>query len=163
MSRSITKHSRSVYGVPNGIQVTDEGIWVVDQLTDRHDVAPALAQADRLAAPLERNDLVDDEGEPLRRDAECVYCRLHVGDVAVVVGPEHVDNPVEAPLYELIVVVADICAEVGGSKAATADHDNVFTLPEQLRREPARAVALDDVAVLLKQVNRGIELTIFEQ
>ena len=35
MTRQITRHSRAIYGVPNGIQVTDEGIWVVDQLTDR--------------------------------------------------------------------------------------------------------------------------------
>lgn len=35
MGRSIEKHMRAVCGVPNGLQVTDEGIWVVDQLTDR--------------------------------------------------------------------------------------------------------------------------------
>ena len=35
MSRSIRKLMRAVYGAPNGLQVTDRGIWVVDQLTDR--------------------------------------------------------------------------------------------------------------------------------
>ena len=35
MSRSIRKHMRAVYGAPNGLQITDRGLWVVDQLTDR--------------------------------------------------------------------------------------------------------------------------------
>ena len=35
MSRKIRKQMRAVYGCPNGLQVTDEGVWVVDQLTDR--------------------------------------------------------------------------------------------------------------------------------
>ena len=26
---------RSSYGVPNGLQLTDEGLWMVDQVTDR--------------------------------------------------------------------------------------------------------------------------------
>ena len=35
MSRIISRYMRCVYGVPNGLQATDEGLWVVDQLTDR--------------------------------------------------------------------------------------------------------------------------------
>lgn len=35
MSRTITNYMRAPYAVPNGIQSTDEGLWIVDQLTDR--------------------------------------------------------------------------------------------------------------------------------
>jgi streptogramin lyase len=35
MARKIENVGRSPYGVPNGLQVTDEGLWVVDQITDR--------------------------------------------------------------------------------------------------------------------------------
>ncbi len=34
-THTITKRFRTLYGVPNGLQVTDEGLWVVDQFTDR--------------------------------------------------------------------------------------------------------------------------------
>ena len=35
MSPTIEKVFRSPYAAPNGLQVTDEGLWIVDQLTDR--------------------------------------------------------------------------------------------------------------------------------
>lgn len=35
MGRKIEKLFRSPYGVPNGLQVTDEGLWIADQITDR--------------------------------------------------------------------------------------------------------------------------------
>ena len=35
MDVTITNMFRSSYGVPNGIQLTDEGLWIVDQVTDR--------------------------------------------------------------------------------------------------------------------------------
>ena len=35
MENKISHYMRSPYGAPNGLQVTDEGRWVVDQLTDR--------------------------------------------------------------------------------------------------------------------------------
>jgi hypothetical protein len=35
MAAKIEKLFRSPYGVPNGLQVTDEGLWIVDQITDR--------------------------------------------------------------------------------------------------------------------------------
>ena len=33
MTRTIEKLFRSPYAVPNGVQVTEEGLWVVDQIT----------------------------------------------------------------------------------------------------------------------------------
>lgn len=35
MSRKIENLFRAPYSVPNGIQVTHEGVWIVDQITDR--------------------------------------------------------------------------------------------------------------------------------
>jgi sugar lactone lactonase YvrE len=35
MTRTIEKLFRSPYAVPNGVQGTEEGLWVVDQITDR--------------------------------------------------------------------------------------------------------------------------------
>jgi streptogramin lyase len=35
MTRRIEKLCRAPYAVPNGMQVTDEGLWVADQITDR--------------------------------------------------------------------------------------------------------------------------------
>ena len=35
MTPKISRYMRAPYGAPNGLQVTAEGLWVVDQLTDR--------------------------------------------------------------------------------------------------------------------------------
>jgi hypothetical protein len=35
MTRKIEKLFRAPYSVPNGLQVTSEGLWIVDQITDR--------------------------------------------------------------------------------------------------------------------------------
>lgn len=35
MARKIETLFRAPYAVPNGLQVTDEGLWIVDQITDR--------------------------------------------------------------------------------------------------------------------------------
>lgn len=35
MTRTIEKLFRAPYSVPNGLQVTDDGLWIVDQITDR--------------------------------------------------------------------------------------------------------------------------------
>ena len=35
MDRKIERVFRAPYAVPNGLQLTDEGLWIVDQLTDR--------------------------------------------------------------------------------------------------------------------------------
>ncbi len=35
MQRKIEKLFRAPYGVPNGLQVVEEGLWIVDQITDR--------------------------------------------------------------------------------------------------------------------------------
>lgn len=35
MARKIQKLFRSPYAAPNGVQITDDGLWIVDQITDR--------------------------------------------------------------------------------------------------------------------------------
>jgi sugar lactone lactonase YvrE len=35
MTRTIEKLFRSPYSVPNGLQITNDGLWIVDQITDR--------------------------------------------------------------------------------------------------------------------------------
>ncbi len=35
MTPRISRYMRAPYGAPNGLQVTNEGLWIVDQLTDR--------------------------------------------------------------------------------------------------------------------------------
>ena len=35
MAREIEKLFRAPYAMPNGLQVTDDGLWIVDQITDR--------------------------------------------------------------------------------------------------------------------------------
>ena len=35
MTPTITKYMKAPFTVPNGLQTTDEGLWIVDQLTDR--------------------------------------------------------------------------------------------------------------------------------
>ena len=35
MSRKMEKLFRAPYSVPNGLQITDAGLWIVDQITDR--------------------------------------------------------------------------------------------------------------------------------
>ena len=35
MSRTVEKLFRAPYGVPNALQVVEEGLWITDQITDR--------------------------------------------------------------------------------------------------------------------------------
>ena len=35
MKVKIENQFRAPYGVPNGLQLTDDGLWIVDQMTDR--------------------------------------------------------------------------------------------------------------------------------
>ena len=66
------------------------------------------------------------------------------GDVAVVVGAEHVDQALEAAL-ELVPVVGDVGGEVG-RLAVGADQDPVLVVAEVGRAQPERALALVGVA-----------------
>lgn len=46
MPHSIEKLFRAPYSVPNGLQVTNEGLWIVDQITDRVALVEITAASD---------------------------------------------------------------------------------------------------------------------
>ena len=56
-------------------------------------VAAALRELDDLRPALQRHELVDDDRQPLRVDAERLDRRLHARHVALVVGAPDVDRP----------------------------------------------------------------------
>ena len=72
----------------------------------------------------------------------------HPRDVAVMVGAEHVDQPVEAAL-ELVPVVGDVGGEVG-RLAVGADQDPVLVVAELGGAQPERALVAVDVAALAR-------------
>ena len=71
---------------------------------------------------------------------------LEPGDVAVVVGAEHVDAEIEAAL-PLVEVVGDVAGDVGGLTVAL-DDDAVLVVAEVGGAQPGCAVLLVDVAGL---------------
>ena len=91
-----------------------------------------------------RDHLHDRRLEAVRVDAERRERRPHPRHVAVVVGAEDVDQPLDAAL-ELVEVVGDVGGEVG-RLAVGADQDPVLVVAEVGRPQPDRALALVDVA-----------------
>ena len=55
MPTQIEKVFRSPYSVPNGLQVTDEGLWIVDQITDRVSLVEITADIDYTVPKLIRD------------------------------------------------------------------------------------------------------------
>ena len=55
MPTKIEKVFRSPYAVPNGLQVTDDGLWIVDQITDRVALVEITADADYTVPKLIRD------------------------------------------------------------------------------------------------------------
>jgi hypothetical protein len=51
MARKIEKLFRAPYAVPNGLQVTEEGLWIVDQITDRVALVEPNAPTDYYGVP----------------------------------------------------------------------------------------------------------------
>lgn len=48
---TFTKLFRAPYAVPNGLQVTDEGLWIVDQITDRVMLVEMAGKLDYYGVP----------------------------------------------------------------------------------------------------------------
>ena len=55
MITKIEKVFRSPYSVPNGLQVTDDGLWIVDQITDRVALVEITADEDYTVPKLIRD------------------------------------------------------------------------------------------------------------
>ena len=95
--------------VPAGRVDTD----LVEKLVEEDDVPPSLRHLARLAALGQVDELVDEDLHVLRVAAERARDRLQACDVAVVVGPEHVDEPLVPPV-PLEPHVRDVDREIRG-------------------------------------------------
>ena len=113
---------------------------LVDELVEEDDVAAPLRHLRGLAAAGQVHELVDEHLERVPRVTEHLRERLEPPDVAVVVGTEHVDEPVE-PLRELAPDVRRVRREVG-RRAVRPDDDAVLVVAVQARARPERAVLL---------------------
>ena len=113
----------------------------VEELVEEDDVAAPLRHLLRLARPRRggragRSSTSTD----VARVAEHLRERLQARDVAVVVGAEHVDEPVEAA-RELPPDVGGVLREVR-RRAVRADEDAVLVVAVRARARPQRPVLL---------------------
>ena len=111
-----------------------------------HERAGALAHLLRLAPLDEADELDGGHLEPLRVVAAGGEHRAQARDVAVVVGPEDVDQDLVAPAG-LVEVVGDVGGEVGRVAVAAHEHP-VLGVAVVGRAEPGRALGLVGVARL---------------
>src|SRR6266540_858003 len=112
----------------------------VDQLAEEDDVPAPLRSLLRLTSFDDVDELVDRHLDAIAAVAEPVGERLQARDVAVVIGREHVDDPVE-PALELVPHVRRVAGEVGEA-AVGADDDPILVVAVRRRPHPAGAVLL---------------------
>lgn len=60
MMTSFTKLFRAPYAVPNGLQATDDGLWIVDQITDRLMLVERTGELDYYGVPMMIRDIPSD-------------------------------------------------------------------------------------------------------
>ena len=101
------------------------------------------------------DELVQQRFEPIGVVAEHRGRRLQARDVAMVIGAEHVDEPVE-PARELVAYVRDVCREVEKAPVRGADQRAVLVVAVRRRASPHRPLGL--VGVELCDRVRGLEL-----
>jgi hypothetical protein len=128
---------------------------VVDQLVEGDEGALPLRHLRPLPALDEVDHLNDLRLEPIRVLSKGADRRAHPRDVPVVVGAEHVDQPIRAPL-ELVVVVGDVRGEIC-RLAVGPDQHAVLVVPEGRRSQPYRTLALVDVPMVAKRGHRGLQ------
>ena len=136
-------HRRADQAVARGIHADR-----LDQVVERDHGAGPLAHPDRLAVTHQVDHLPDQHLDGGRVVAERGGRRLEPGDVAVVVGAEHVDAQVETAL-PLVQVIGDITGDIGRVPVAL-DHDAVLVVTKSAGTQPACAILLVNVAVLAK-------------
>ena len=103
------------------------GPHLVRHLPQGDDVPRPLGEAHHLAAPLQRDKLVEDEGQAIRVQPKSLHHGLHAGHMPLVVSAPDVNDPVEAPHHKLVVVIGDVGGEVAGLPVG-ADDDVVLVL-----------------------------------
>ena len=130
---------------------------LLDHVRQGDDLARALGELDHLAPLAEGDQLVDDDRQPVRLDADGLHGGLHPADVPLVVGAPDVDHAIEPPAHELVVVVGDVRGEVARD-AVAADQDVVLVVPQGGAGEPHRPLALDDVPPLAEEVDHPLHL-----
>ena len=134
-------HRRADQRVAGGVD--PDGL---DEVVEGDDGAGPLAHPHRLAVADQVDHLADQHLDGVGVVAECGGGGLEPGDVAVVVGAEHVDAQVESALA-LVQVVGEVAGDVGGL-AVALDDDAVLVVTEFGGAQPGCAVLLVDAAVV---------------
>ena len=136
--------------VERGHQAEDPGgvgADVGDQGVEGDGVAGPLAHLHGLVPVHQRDHLAELDLEPVRVDAEGLDAGHQAGHLAVVVGAEHVDDPVEAAHEELVPVVGEVAGQVGGVAVRLAQHP-VADVAQLGGPEPGGTVLLEDQALV---------------
>ena len=118
----------------------------LDEVVECDDGACPLAHPHGLAVTDQVDHLADQHFDGVRIVAERSGGGLEPGNVAVMVGAEHVDAEVETTL-PLVEVVGEIGGDVG-RLAVALDHDAVLVVTKLGGAQPCCAVLLVDVAGL---------------
>jgi hypothetical protein len=84
------------------------GAHFLQHLAQRHHIAGTLGEPHDLAVPLEGHQLVENQRQPVRIQPEGLHHGEHARHVPLMIGAPHIDDAIEAPLDELVVVVGDI-------------------------------------------------------
>ncbi|SKV35096.1 Uncharacterised protein [Mycobacteroides abscessus subsp. abscessus] len=118
----------------------------VYQVVEGDDGPRALGHAHRLAITHQVDHLTDKHLNTVGVVTQCGGNGFQARDIPVMIGTEHVDAQVEAPLA-LVEVIGDITGDVGGV-AVALDDDTILVVTEVARPQPGRAVLLVDVSGL---------------
>ena len=94
----------------------------VEHLLQRDADPGAAGHPHCFLSPLDRHQLDQQDGEPLRIDPEYRERLPHATDLALVIGAPDVHHAVEAPLLELVPVIEDVRPEVGRVAITLDDH-----------------------------------------
>ena len=145
-------HRAADQRVPGGVD-TDR----LDQVVEGDDGAGPLAHPHRLAVTDQVDHLPDQYLDGVGIVAERRGGGLEPGDVAVVVGAEHVDAQVEAALA-LVQEVGEVTGDVGGLTVAL-DDDAVLVVAEVGGAQPHRPVFFVDAAGVAQLGDRLLDPT----
>ncbi len=112
----------------------------LQQLLHQDELAPALRHPDRLAIAQQGDELDEQDLQGLGLVTQRLHGRPHARHVAVVIGPDEVDEPVGGGELHRV-VIGDVDAEVR-QLAVRAPQHAVLVVPEERGAEPQRAVLL---------------------
>ncbi len=131
------------------------------QLAQSHEFALTRGHERLFTAAVQMNHLHDGHLERVRVFAQRRQGAFHPRDVAVVIGPPHVDNPLESPV-ELLHVIGDVRGEVGGH-AVLPNHHAILVVAKTRRLKPDGAVLVIGVTGIAQGLNGSIDGAAFQQ